>query len=505
MSLVTSYLQGVGKMAFKNIVKTLPLPVSLPTELRRLRSRISQAELANQIVLMNSLRDSLDQHIAQRFLDRGSEIRILDRERAEDCFNALQKPQDSGGRIHFAPIIWNSADDYARELKSAVTPSHPSQKSVTFIMRVRRPKSAEASAVLQELEQLYAMGRACAQQLPKRSRIVFVIDWNLHNSPSGQVLAASLTGFARSLAKEFGKRGSTVHVLECVNQDSAEDCARVLAFLASPRASFLTSVHWRSESFAKRPEPAEGSLHGRVALITGAARGIGASIAECFAREGATVGINDLPSSEKEASKTLAKLRKMGARVAFFPFDVATVEGARAMSLAVEKEFGRLDILINNAGITRDRTIKRMTPSQWQQAVNVNLGSQIYVTEALIPLFAEQGAIVNLSSVMGLAGNFGQTNYCAAKAGVLGWTKHLQQLLADKQITVNAMAPGFIETRLTRAMPFVNREMAKQLTALLQPGLPVDVAELARFLVSADGQSINGQVVRVDGGMAIGA
>jgi 3-oxoacyl-[acyl-carrier protein] reductase len=279
--------------------------------------------------------------------------------------------------------------------------------------------------------------------------------------------------------------------------------ARVLAFLAGPRASFLTALRLRVN---REPKAAPGRrLDGKVAVLTGAARGIGAATALALAREGAAVGLNDLPDAEGAAARTLAALRELGARAAFLPFDISTAEGAEGLTRAVEAEFGGLDILVNNAGVTRDKTIKRMDLARWRAAVEVNLGSQIRLTEALRRLLREEGAIVNLSSVAGIAGNFGQTNYSAAKAGVLGWTRLLARELAGRGITVNAVAPGYIETRMTRAMPLINRQMAKQLTALLQPGQPRDVADLIAFLVGPDGAAITGQVLRADGCMAMGA
>ncbi|MHC4392075.1 MAG: SDR family oxidoreductase, partial [Planctomycetota bacterium] len=368
-----------------------------------------------------------------------------------------------------------------------------------------------ADAVLASLDPLYAVGQAAARALPRGSRILYVMP------PQGTHAAAtiaqsSVEGFARALGKELGKQGTTVHVLR-PGQGAPRGFAKVAAFLGGPRSSFLHLLSLDVDQDVRAqpvavPVPGTGAkkraLEGKVALITGAGRGIGAAVAEALAREGADIAINDLPSAERSASRVLARLRKLGVRAAFLPFDVATKEGVTELRAAIGAEFGRLDILVNNAGITRDKTLKRMKRELWDLGVKVNLGSQLRVTEAVEDLLQPGGAVVNLSSVMGIAGNFGQTNYSAAKAGVIGFTKVLAERLGQRGVTVNALAPGYIKTRLTHQMPLLNREMAKQLTALLQPGEAEDIADIITFLASPDGASVHGQVIRVDGGMAIG-
>jgi len=184
-----------------------------------------------------------------------------------------------------------------------------------------------------------------------------------------------------------------------------------------------------------------------------------------------------------------------------------TAEGAteRIADWVVER-FGGLDILVNNAGITRDKTLLRMKPEQWDQCVAVNFQAVVDLTERLRDgVLRSEGRVVCLSSVTGLAGNYGQTNYSASKAGVVGYVQGLASPLARRGIAVNAVAPGFIETRLTAAMPPVQREVARRVAAVGQGGLPVDVAEVITFLSSPGAQGLTGQVVRVCGGNMIGA
>jgi 3-oxoacyl-[acyl-carrier protein] reductase len=506
--MIQNLIKDVAANAARNIIKTLPLPISLPAILERAKGPRAADELKNRTVFMSRFQSLYDQAIAAELMGQGAQVIILDPKADNELVDSLNRPESSGGRIHRAPTDRDDPKSYTRALKALLPKRDDSKASsrLVFIHTIDVNASEERSDILKVLEDYYTTGHAAANILPAKSRLLFLIPPSQDSQEELPKMAkAALGGFFRSMTKELGKKGVTVHCVEGWASVDPAHSALITAYLAGPRASFLTAL-WiqANRNPTVIPQVNNGLLKGKVAIITGAARGIGASIAMAFAQEGATIGINDLPSSEKAAAKTLAALRKLGVRTAFLPFDVSTKDGAQAMAKAIEAEFGHVDIIINNAGITRDRTIKRMTPENWKLAVNVNLGAGIHVTDGLIPLMRKNGSILNLSSVMGIAGNFGQTNYSAAKAGVIGLTEVLSDTLKDREITVNALAPGFIETRMTKAMPFINREMAKQLTALLQPGLPKDVADVATFLVSPLGASISGQTIRVDGGMAIG-
>ncbi|MCB9613970.1 MAG: 3-oxoacyl-ACP reductase [Sandaracinus sp.] len=311
-----------------------------------------------------------------------------------------------------------------------------------------------------------------------------------------------LDGFVRSLAKELGRRGTTANLVLCeTGAESRLD--GVLRFLLTERSAFVTAQPFVVKRLAKAPVavPRTRPLEGKTALVTGAARGIGAATAARLAREGAKVLLLDRPDDDGPLAATA---REVGGIPVLL--DV-TAPDAEAKLLAVAKEHGGFDVVVHNAGITRDKTLAKMKPEQWDLAVDVNLGAVVRLTDALVKQKAlSAGArVVLLSSVSGLAGNVGQTNYAASKSGLVGYLRHLAPAVADRGITVNAIAPGFIETRLTDAMPVAIREAARRLSALGQGGQPGDVAEAITFLATPGSVGISGAVVRVCGGALVGA
>ncbi|SMB99206.1 3-oxoacyl-[acyl-carrier-protein] reductase [Thermanaeromonas toyohensis ToBE] len=244
-------------------------------------------------------------------------------------------------------------------------------------------------------------------------------------------------------------------------------------------------------------------LKDKVAIITGGAKGIGKETALLFAREGAKVVICDF--DEEAGHNTLEELKAIGAAALFFKVDVTDRASVQAMVEATKKEFGRIDILINNAGITSDALLTKMTEEQWDKVIAVNLKGVFNCTQAVAPIMLEQGSgvILNASSVVGVYGNIGQTNYAATKAGVIGMTKSWAKELGRKGIRVNAVAPGFILTDMTAKVPQKILDMMKEKTPLGRLGLPQDVAAAYLFLASDEASYINGQVLGVDGGLMI--
>ena len=244
-------------------------------------------------------------------------------------------------------------------------------------------------------------------------------------------------------------------------------------------------------------------LDNKTALITGAARGIGKQIALAFAREGANIAFTDLELNE-QAEATRDEIAALGVKVQFYASDASDFEAAHRVVEQVMADFGQLDILVNNAGITRDTLIMRMTEQQWDQVIQVNLKSAFNFTHAVTPVMMRQrsGSIISLSSVVGLNGNAGQANYAASKAGIIALTKSVAKELGARGIRANAIAPGFILTDMTKALP---EETLKQFVTLIpmrRGGEPEEVAKVALFLASDLSSYVSGQVIQVNGAMA---
>ena len=245
-------------------------------------------------------------------------------------------------------------------------------------------------------------------------------------------------------------------------------------------------------------------LDGKTALVTGASRGIGRAIALRLAAEGASVAINYAGNTAK-AEEAKAAIEAAGGKAALFQADVSDSAQVEQMVASVTEVFGTIDILVNNAGITRDGLLMRMKEEDFDAVLDTNLKGIFHVTKAVSKLMMKKraGRIVNMASVVGIMGNAGQTNYAAAKAGVIGFTKSAARELAARGITVNAVAPGFIATDMTAAMPEKAKEATLAAIPLRRMGAPEDVANAVAFLVSDQASYITGQVVKVDGGMVM--
>ncbi|MEU6391900.1 3-oxoacyl-ACP reductase [Streptomyces sp. NPDC046939] len=310
-----------------------------------------------------------------------------------------------------------------------------------------------------------------------------------------------LEGFVRSLGKEIGQ-GRTVNLVRIAGPVSAAEST--LRFLLSPRSAYVSGqvieVGTPAGDVAV-PDDWAAPLAGRTALVTGAARGIGEAVAETLVRDGAQVVLLDVPSAEADLAKVAERL---GGRA--LPLDI-TAEDAGERIAGFVGEDG-LDILVHNAGITRDRRLANMPADRWSSVLDVNLAGVLRTTDALLKAGAVRrgGSIVATASIAGIAGNTGQTNYATSKAGVIGLVRSLApRALAEHGVTVNAVAPGFIETKMTAAVPLFIREAGRRMNSLGQGGLPVDVAETTAWLAAAASGAVNGQVVRVCGQSLLGA
>ena len=243
-------------------------------------------------------------------------------------------------------------------------------------------------------------------------------------------------------------------------------------------------------------------LKGRTALVTGASRGIGRAIALALAEEGADVAVNFV-SSEASAKQVIEQIQKMGRRAMLAQADVADYPDTYRMAQDVLREFGHLDILVNNAGITSDKTFTKMDHASWKRVVDINLGGVFNCTKVFVDQMLKQkyGRVVNITSVIGQIGNFGQANYAASKAGVAALTKSLAKELASKNITVNAVAPGFTETDMVNAIPEKVKQRLLDQIPMKRFGKSEEVARACVYLCSADGDYITGAELSINGGL----
>jgi len=246
------------------------------------------------------------------------------------------------------------------------------------------------------------------------------------------------------------------------------------------------------------------SLEGKVSIVTGGAQGIGQAIAECLARAGADVAVVDLDTAR--CQETVERVQKVGRRAMALEANVGSWPDVKGMADQVLKAWGRTDILVNNAGVTRDSLLVRMKEEDWNVVIQVNVTGTFYCTKAVLSTMSKQryGRIVNMASVVGVMGNVGQANYAASKAAVMGFTKTVAREYASRNITVNAVAPGFIDTAMTQGLtPEVKEALLKQIP-IGRLGQPTDVAEAVRFLVSDAASYLTGQVLHVNGGLHMG-
>ena len=320
-----------------------------------------------------------------------------------------------------------------------------------------------------------------------------------------RVTQRALEGFTRSLGKEM-RRGATVNLvyLSPDAKPAATGLESTVRFILSGKSAYVDGQVFRVGAADSAP-PADWDkpLDGKVAIVTGAARGIGATIAEVFARDGAKVVCIDIEASAETLGVTASKVGGTA-----LTLDVTADDAVEKITEHLrEVHDGRADILVNNAGITRDKLLANMDEARWDSVIAVNLLAPLRLTEGLVGngTLGEGGRVIGLSSTAGIAGNRGQTNYAATKAGMIGLTDALSAVCADKGVTVNAVAPGFIETKMTEAIPLATREVGRRLNSLYQGGQPVDVAETIAYFASPASNAVTGNTIRVCGQAMLGA
>jgi 3-oxoacyl-[acyl-carrier protein] reductase len=361
----------------------------------------------------------------------------------------------------------------------------------------------------QGLKGLYAFFTPLLRNLTPNARLV-VVGTNPHetSSPHEQIVQRALEGFTRSLAKEM-RCGATVSLvyLSADAKPAATGLESTMRFILSGKSAYVDGQVYRvGADDAAPPADWDKSLTGKVALVTGAARGIGATIAEVFARDGASVVAVDLKAPEGATDELAKVAEKVGGTA--LTIDVTAPDAVdRIAQHARDHHGGKLDILVNNAGITRDKLLANMDEGRWDSVIAVNLIAPLRLTEGLVDsgVLGEGGRVIGLSSMAGIAGNRGQTNYATTKAGMIGLTDALAEKLHDKGITINAVAPGFIETKMTEAIPFATREVGRRLNSLYQGGQPVDVAETIAYFANPASNAVTGNTIRVCGQAMLGA
>ena len=322
------------------------------------------------------------------------------------------------------------------------------------------------------------------------------------SSPRKATVQRSLEGLSRSLGKEL-KKGATAQLVY-VSEGAEANLESTLRFLLSARSTYVSAQVVRvGKPVSDVVTPADWAkpLAGKKVLVTGASRGIGASIAEVMARDGADVIVLDVPQAQEGLNEVAKKLG--GKAIAL---DIGAADAPQKLVEAARAD-GGWDVIVHNAGITRDKTIANMKEHLWQLVVNVNLSTQERINDALVEAGSLKagGRIICVSSISGLAGNMGQTNYAVSKAGVVGMVQFNAPIYAQKGITINAVAPGFIETAMTAAIPFAIREAGRRMNSMSQGGQPVDVAEAIGWFASPASSGLTGNTIRVCGQSLIGA
>ncbi|WP_277601706.1 3-oxoacyl-ACP reductase [Rhodococcus sp. X156] len=361
---------------------------------------------------------------------------------------------------------------------------------------------------IDQLEELYSFFHPVMRKVAPSGRLV-VIGTPPEETGSTQehIAQRALEGFTRSAGKEV-KRGATVQLVYAAPQADPSALESTLRFLLSGKSAYVSGqvirigAHGSTTNAEAVPRSWDSPLAGKVAVVTGAARGIGAAIAEVLSRDGAHVVCVDMAGAGEALSKTANAVG--GSSLAL---DVTAADAGATLSAHLLERHGGADVIVHNAGITRDRTLANMDADRWNAVIGVNLAAPERLTAELLESGAlkDGGRVIGVASIAGIAGNNGQTNYGTSKAGVIGLVEALAPELGKKDITINAVAPGFIETQMTAAIPLVVREAGRRMNSMTQGGLPIDVAETVSYFASPASSAVTGQVVRVCGQSLLGA
>ena len=460
----------------RNLINKLGLPLPMPQKLARATGPWEARPLENRTIVVGAATEAtIFDVLAPALAEAG-------------CAAVVEGPVGAG-------TPWAAAAEAWGRPATTIEAGAAAEGSVHALIL-----DATGVANVDDLHALKDFFQPRMRQLARNGRLIVL--GRPHTDASSIAESAArraLEGFVRAAAKEVGAKGTTANLI-AVSEGKEAAVVGPLRWLLTPRSAFLSGQPFvLTQKRAPSEVPFTRPLEGKVALVTGAARGIGAATVATLAREGAHVICLDRPDDAEPLAEVA---RKAGGTP--LGLDV-TSPGAAERILAAADALGGLDILVHNAGVTRDKTLANMDDGRWDLTLDVNLRAILTLTDAIAPKMNSFGRVIALSSVAGIAGNFGQTNYAASKAGVIGFIEAAAPTLARRGITVNGIAPGFIETRLTAAIPVATREGGRRLSALVQGGLPVDIAEAVTFLASPGSYGMTGRVVRVCGGAFIGA
>ena len=382
--------------------------------------------------------------------------------------------------------------------------SDNAEKSITALI-------IDATTYIDEssYQRLYLTVNHSLKLLSHNARILLIADANTaKQAPENNTFSQALVGFTKSLAKEVGRKGSTANIIlinkeeNSANHNNSDALIAPINFFISAKSAFVSGQALTVNNKKTLVTPTNPTTtNQKIAVVTGAAQGIGAAIASKLTTDGYfVIGVDIKPMQ----AQLVNAMRSLSGEA--FTLDVSAKDAGEQLATLANKH-GGFDLFVHNAGITRDKTLAKMPAHFWQQTLDINLLSVMRITRTLMKCDSinNNGRIVCLSSMNGIAGQGGQTNYACSKAGIIGYVESINNELATKGITINAVAPGFIETKMTEQMPFFTREMGRRMNALSQGGLPVDVAETVAFLGDKASYAISGQTLRVCGLNIMGA
>ncbi|PVZ69492.1 3-oxoacyl-ACP reductase [Pelagibaculum spongiae] len=470
----------IQKMSNSNLGRSVLANLGLPTPIELRRFNPAQKTFFKGDLLLGTA--------------KGSEL--LD----QVCANL----KDSEARVYFAANTLLSgvvsdaitgANIEARQIHAEK--GHVKEKFRALVFDATGVKTTEG------LKELYDFFHPVLRNLAPSARVI-IIGRPPQQAATPEAAAAQrgIEGLSRSIAKEIGKKGATCQVVY-VENGADQELNSSLQFLLSAKSAYVSGqvITVKKSDQVAMPTNWARPLEGKVVLVTGGSRGIGESIARVMARDGAKVVVLDIPPAAQQ-------LEKVAGEIGGLPLvaDISAKDAPRKIADFLKNECGGVDVVVHNAGITRDKTLANMPAQWWAMTIDINLSSEERINEVLLgeQVMNDNGRIVCVSSMNGIAGQVGQTNYSTSKAGVIGYVQYMAPRL-ERGITINAVAPGFIETAMTDAIPFMTREFGRRLNSLSQGGKPVDVAETIAFFSSPASSGVTGNIVRVCGQCIVGA